>query len=312
MIEPFPAQHVLLTVTGAVLAHQIGIPIPALPFLIWAGSAASGDPVLLAQAFVLSTLVGTAGNLPWYWAGRRYGHRVLGLVCRITLSPDSCVRQTESAFERRGPAMLVLARFLPGFEAVAPPLAGALRLGMSDFLLYDSAGSALRAGAGLALGVAFRDEVGWLLDWLSALGGHAMLALIALLAAYALYRLAQRWLFLRSLRTARISVQELAGMMSRGDNPVVLDVRTRSHRQADARRIPGAHAVDLGALERTLSAVSRDGEVVVYCACPNESTAAKVALQLRARGFRRVRPLAGGIDAWVSAGLSVDSVPKEG
>ena len=310
MIERFLAEHVLLTVTGAVLAHQIGIPIPALPFLIWAGSAASRDPVLLAQAFVLSTLVGTAGNLPWYWAGRRYGHRVLRLVCRITLSPDSCVRLTESAFERRGPAMLVLARFLPGFEAVAPPLAGALRLGMPAFLLYDSAGSALRAGAGLGLGLAFRDEVGWLLDWLSALGGHAMLAVGALLAAYVLYRLTQRWLFLRSLRTARISVQELAGMMSRGDNPVVLDVRTRSHRRADGRQIPGAHAVDLEALERTLSKVPRDGEVVVYCACPNEATAAKVALQLRARGFRRVRPLAGGIDAWVSAGLSVDSVPE--
>lgn len=304
-MERFLADHVLLTVTGAVLAHQIGIPLPAFPFLIWAGSVASGDPILLAQAFVLTTLAGTAGNLPWYWAGRRYGHRVLRLVCRITLSPDSCVRQTESAFERRGPAMLVLARFVPGFEAVAPPLAGALRLGTRPFLLYDTAGSALRAGAGLALGLAFRDEVDWLLDRLSALGGHAMLAVGVLLAAYVLYRLAQRWLFLRSLRTARISAQELAGMMSRGDDPIVLDVRTRSHRLADGRRIPGARAVDLDALEGTLSEVPREREVVVYCACPNEATAAKVALALRARGFRKVRPLAGGIDAWVSAGLAV-------
>ena len=202
--------------------------------------------------------------------------------------------------------MLVVARFLPGLETLAPPLAGALRLALPAFLLYDLAGSALRAAAGLALGVAFHDQVGWLLERLAELGGQAMLPIGGLLAGYVAYRLAQRWLFLRSLRTARISAQELSGM-SRGDPPVVLDVRTRSNRLADARRIPGARAVDLDALERTLSDVSREREVVVYCACPIEATAAKVALRLRARGFHHVRPLAGGIDAWVSAGFAVDS-----
>jgi membrane protein DedA with SNARE-associated domain/rhodanese-related sulfurtransferase len=305
MIERFLAEHVVLTASAAVLVHQLGIPLPAFPVLIWAGAAAFGDPLLLAAVFLATTLAGTLGNLPWYWAGLRYGHRVLRLVCRVTLSPDSCVRQTENAFERRGPAMLVVARFLPGFETVAPPLAGALRLGMPAFLLYDLAGSALRSAAGLALGSAFHDQVGWLVEWLAELGGHAMLLLGGLLAGYVAYRFAQRWLFLRSLRTARISVQELSGMMSRGDDPIVLDVRTRSHRLADARRIPGARAVDLDALEHTLAEVPREREVVVYCACPNEATAAKVALRLRARGFRRVRPLAGGIDAWASAGLAV-------
>ena len=266
------------------LVHQLGIPLPAFPVLIWAGAAAFADPLQLFFAFLATTLAGTVGNLPWYWAGRRYGHRVLRLLCRITVSPDSCVRQTETAFER---------------------------LEMPAFLLYDLAGSALRSAAGLALGVAFHHQVGGLLEWLAQLGGHAMLVLGGLLAGYVAYRFTQRWLFLRSLRTARISVQELSEMMSRGEHPIVLDVRTRSHRLADARRIPGARAVDLDALERTLSEVSREREVVVYCACPNEATAAKVALQLRARGFRRVRPLAGGIDAWVSAGLSVDSVAQQ-
>jgi membrane protein DedA with SNARE-associated domain/rhodanese-related sulfurtransferase len=307
-MEQLLAQHVLVTLAVALLAHQVGIPVPVFPFLIWGGAVAFGEPLLLAQAFVVSTLAGTVGNLPWFWAGRRYGHRVLKLVCRVTLSPDSCVRQTETMFERRGPAMLVMARPLPGLETVAPPLAGALRLDLRTFLLYDTARSALRAAVGLALGVAFSDEVDWLLERLSQLGGQAMLVLGALLAAYAAYRFAQRWLFLRSLRTARITAQELHDMMRRGDDPIVLDVRTNTHRRADGRQIPGAHAVDLEALERTLSEIPRDRDVVVYCACPNEVTAAKVALQLRARGFRRVRPLAGGIDAWASAGLAVDPV----
>jgi membrane protein DedA with SNARE-associated domain/rhodanese-related sulfurtransferase len=303
-------EHVLPTLFGALLAHQLGIPIPAFPLLIWAGAVAFGDLPLVAQAFVLATVAGTVGNLPWYFAGRRYGYRVLKLVCRVTLSPDSCVRQTETAFERRGPAMLVVSRFLPGIETVAPPLAGALSLALGRFLVYDAAGSALRAAAGLALGLAFHDEVGWLIDRLAELGTNAMLLLAALLAAYVAYRFAQRWRFLRSLRTSRISVQELYDMMSRGEDPVVLDVRTAAHRRLDGRQIPGAHPVDLDALEGTLVRVPRDREVVVYCACPNEATAAKVALQLRARGFRRVRPLGGGIDAWVSAGLGVERIAR--
>lgn len=122
-----------------------------------------------------------------------------------------------------------------------------------------------------------------------------MLILGALLAGYVGYRFLQRWLFLRSLKAARISVQELHDMMRRGDRPVVLDVRTRIHRRLDGRQIPGAHAVDLDELRRTLA---------------DEATAAKVALQLRGGGFRRVRPLAGGIDAWAAAGFAVDRVGR--
>lgn len=288
------------------LVHQLGIPIPASPVLIWAGAVAHGDPLRLALAFLLATVAGSAGNLPWYWAGRRYGHRVLKLVCGVTLSPDSCVRQSENAFERRGAAMLVIARFLPGVETVAGPLAGALRLELPAFLLYDAAGSALHAAAGLALGVAFHGQIDWLLEELAALGAGAILILGALLAAYLAYRFARRWLFLRALRAARISVQELHDMMGRGEDPLVLDVRSRAHRRLDARRIPRARAIDLDALEAALAEVPRDRDVVVYCACPNEATAAKVALKLRARGFRRVRPLGGGLDAWVSAGFAVD------
>ena len=303
-------EHVLPTLFGALLAHQLGIPIPAFPLLIWAGAVSYGDPLQVAQAFVTATLAGVVGDLPWYFAGRRYGYRILKLVCKVTLSPDSCVRQTESAFDRRGPSMLVVSRFLPGIETVAPPLAGALALPVGRFILYDAAGSALRAAGGLALGLVFHGEVGWLLDRLTALGTNAVLLLGVLLGGYVAWRFAQRWRFLRSLRTARISVHELNDMMSRGEDPVVLDVRTAAHRRLDGRQIPGAHPVDLDALESTLERVPRDGEVVVYCACPNEATAAKVALKLRARGFRRVRPLGGGIDAWMSAGLAVERIAR--
>ena len=290
------------------LLEQLGAPVPALPVLLLAGAQATGDPLYLVYALVLSIVASTIGDLAWFWAGRRYGHRVLKLLCRVSLSPDSCVRQTESTYERRGVATLVIAKFVPGLATVAPPVAGALGLRLSTFVVYNGAGAALYCGAGLALGLVFHSQVDWLFDRLIELGVRAMLVIGVLLALYVGYRAWDRWRFLRSLRAGRISVDELYGMMNRGDDPIVLDVRSRAHRELDRRRIPGARGVDLDDLELTLAEIPRDRDVVVYCACPNEVTAVKVAMRLRDRGFKRVRPLSGGIDAWVAAGLGIEGV----
>ena len=296
---------------GFVLLEQLGAPIAAFPVLLLAGAKAIDDPIYAVYALAVSMLACTVGDFAWFWAGRRYGYGVLKLLCRISLSPDSCVRQTEATYERRGAATLVVAKFLPGLATVAPPVAGALGLSTSSFLLYNGAGAALWSGTGLILGLVFHGQIDALLDRLTDLGGHALLVVAALLALYLAYRLWDRWRFLRTLRTARVSVDELYEMMNRGDDPVVLDVRSRTHRELDGRRIPGARAVDLDDLERTLAQIPRDREVVVYCACPNEASAVKVAMLLRERGIRRVRPLAGGMDAWMAAGLRIDDSDVE-
>ena len=289
------------------LLEQLGAPVPALPVLLLAGAKGIGDSFYLGYALVLAIVASALGDLAWFWAGRRYGHRVLRLLCRLTLSPDSCVRQTESAYERRGAAAaIVIAKFIPGLATVAPPLAGALRLGVWRFLLYDCAGAALYYGAGLALGVIFHAQIHWLVEQVEGFGAYAVLVVIGALALYVAYRWWDRRRFVASLRSGRIEAAELNEMMSRGDDPLVLDVRSRTHRELDGRRIPGARGVDLDDLEGTLADVPRNREVVVYCACPNEVTAVKVAMQLRDRGFRRVRPLTGGVDAWVAAGLRVE------
>jgi rhodanese-related sulfurtransferase len=248
------------------------------------------------------------GDLVWYAAGRRYGHGVLKLLCRVSLSPDSCVRQTESVFEKRGVASLVIAKFLPGLATVAPPVAGALGLKTSSFLIFKGAGSVLYSGAGIVLGLLFHDQVGWLLDRFAAFGGRAMVVLGLLLALYVAYRWWDRHRFIKSLDTGRISVDELSRMMEAGEEPIVLDVRSRVHRKIDGRRIPGALHVDLDALEAALEGIPRDRDVVVYCACPNDVSAVKVAMQLRERGIHKVRPLLGGIDAWVLAGFEIERV----
>src|ERR1700751_339986 len=134
--EAFFTQHVVLTVSAMVFIHQLGVPIPSMPILVWAGGMAYGEPLLAVSAFALATVAGAAGDLPWYWAARRYGYRILRLVCRVTVSPDTCVRRSEMAFKRRGPAMLVTGGLLPGLGSIAASLAGALRAPFSTFLLY--------------------------------------------------------------------------------------------------------------------------------------------------------------------------------
>ncbi|HEV8096626.1 MAG TPA: DedA family protein/thiosulfate sulfurtransferase GlpE [Burkholderiales bacterium] len=292
---------------GVVLLEQLGVPLPALPVVVLAGARGIGDPSHLLYALVLATLGSTIGDLAWFWAGRRYGHRVLRLLCRLSLSPDSCVRQTESTYERRGAATLVIAKFVPGLATVAPPVAGALGLRLSAFLVYTSAGAALYYGAALVLGLVFHNQIDWLLERLTDLGVGALLVVVALLALYVAYRWWDRSRFIQSLRAGRIEADELSGMIGRGEEPIVLDVRSRTHRELDRRRIPGARGVDLDDLERTLAEIPRDREVVVYCACPNEVTAIKVAMLLRDRGFERVRPLAGGIDGWIAAGQGIET-----
>jgi membrane protein DedA with SNARE-associated domain/rhodanese-related sulfurtransferase len=286
-----------------VLVQQLGAPIPATPVLMLAGAHAVADPAYAFYALAVAVLASALGSLPWFWAGRRYGYRVLNLMCRVSLSPDSCVRQTENVFERYGAAALVIAKFVPGLARVGPPLAGTFRFSAGSFLFFYGIGNALWAGTGLALGRVFHAEIDWLLEALTVFGGQALVALLGALLLYAGYRWLVRRRFLRTLHASRIEVGELRDLMAHGAAPLILDVRSRTHRKLDARMIPGAHALDLDDLEGPLAQIPAGRDVVVYCACPNDATAVKVAMLLRRRGIREVRPLAGGFDAWANAGL---------
>jgi rhodanese-related sulfurtransferase len=233
---------------------------------------------------------------------------VLKTLCRVSLSPDSCVRQTENTFERRGAATLIVAKFLPGLSTVAPPVAGALGLRPGTFLIFNGAGAALWAGVGILAGLLFHGQIDWLLERTSELGGPALVIVAALLAAYIGWKWWERHRFLKSLAAARISVDELYAMMGRGEKLVILDARSKTHRDLHGLRIPGALPFDLDAIDHVASGISPDHEVIVYCACPNDASAVNVAGILRRRGFKRVRPLAGGIDAWTAAGLGLEQI----
>jgi rhodanese-related sulfurtransferase len=226
-------------------------------------------------------------------------------LCRISLSPDSCVRQTEGVYMRYGAASLIVAKFIPGFASVASALAGAIGTRPGKFIVFDTLGAALWSGSAIFLGSLFSSAVSDLLDILASLGKWGI-ALVAL--AFAIY-LAKKWwqryLFLKDLRMARITVAELDQLLKSGNPPTVIDVRMGVAQQTG--RIPGAMVMSV---DDDLSALvinpETNSEVIIYCACPNEASAARLAKKLMQRGYTRVRPLTGGIDAWLAAGYSVE------
>ncbi len=298
-------QHGLWLVFVNVLAEQAGVPVPAYPTLIVAGAYLTvGEGRVLALVGVGAVAAVIADTL-WYLAGRRFGTRVLRTLCRISLSPDSCVRQTETIFERFGPASMLFAKFVPGFASVATALAGALGLRYWKFVLFDLVGSLLWVGLAVAIGYLFRDAIGDALDTLASLGKWGLVLIIAAFATWIATKWWRRILFIKQLRMDRVTVDELKTLLDANEINIVLDVRSTLAQEASGR-IPGARTININRIAEGVDGVQKDGEVVVYCACPNEASAVRVAEKLRAVGFKRVRPLYGGIDAWIAAGLEVE------
>ena len=288
-----------------VLLLQAGLPVPAYPTLIVTGALAARSPYTLPGLVATAVAASVIADLGWYLVGRRLGGRVLKTLCRISLSPDSCVRQTESIFTRWGARSLTVAKFIPGFASVATAMAGIVRLSPWRFLVFDAIGAALWSGVAIALGYIFRNAVNDVLDVLAAMGRIGLALVVAAFVGYVIMKWVQRQRFIRQLKMDRMTVDELRELFDAGTPTTVVDVRSPLS-QAATGRIPGAITVNVTNMPLELLAVPLTNEVVVYCACPNEASAVKVAQALKQRGFQRVRPLAGGIDAWIDAGHEVE------
>lgn len=287
-----------------VFLQQIGLPIPAVPTMMVAGALAMTGRFDLGLAFVAAVAASLAADLGWFWAGRRYGYRVLRFLCRISLSPDTCVRQTEGIFERWGFFSVVLSKFIPGFSTVAPPIAGALRMNTGAFVVASIGSAALWAGAAMAAGALFARQVDAVLGWMAANIALATIVLSLVVALYVAVKALERWRMMRFAVAAMISVDELRDALAGASPPLVVDVGTRLA-QSVRPRIPGALPLDLDAIARHAD-LPQDRDIVLYCACPNEASARRAAAILLRRGLRRARPLAGGIDAWIARGYPTE------
>jgi membrane protein DedA with SNARE-associated domain/rhodanese-related sulfurtransferase len=287
-----------------VFLQQLGLPIPSVPTMIVAGALAIDGRLSFAGAFSISVAASVLADTLWYWAGRRYGYPVLRFLCRVSLSPDACVQQTEGIFQRWGFYSLVVSKFVPGFSTVAPPVAGALHMTLPRFLLAATASAALWVGAAMATGAIFRHEVEAALAWIGRNGALAGSVLLGLLAAYVGWKAFQRWRLARFVEGRMIGVDELAAALRGPEAPVVVDVGSALAHESRPH-VAGALLVELAKVPG--HAFPRDRAIVLYCQCPNEASAKRAAQILLANGYRDVRPLAGGLDAWMAAGHPVEA-----
>ena len=293
----FVSQYGEILVFAVVFAEQIGLPLPAVPILLaavlgrWRKNRSHGSYRPLRHRLRGRRSIGNE-------LGRRRGRRALNLLCRVSLEPDSCVRRTENFFTRHGVRSLVLAKFIPGLSTLAPALAGLFRINMQRFLLYNGLGAVLWTLAFIIPGYLLSDQIERLAEVAERLGIWLAFFFGVAITTYLAYKYIHRQLVLRALRIARISAEELKRMMDNGHDLMVVDLRGKLDHEADPYTIRGALRMTAEELEQRHHEIPRHQDVILFCACPNEATAAKMALMLRSKGITRVRPLAGGIDAW--------------
>ena len=295
----------LSLVFAVVLIEQIGLPIPSYPILIVTAALSAQSHYRVPQVVVFAVFACLLADFAWYRAGARFGRRVLTLMCRISLSPDSCVRQTENIYAQWGAPSLMIAKFVPGFGAIATAMAGVVGVSAFAFVLFDMIGATIWTGLAALLGWVFRNAVDDVLNVLESAGRLGLAAIAGALVLYVLSKFVQRQRLLRQLRMARVSVDELHAMLKGDPPPLVIDVRSAFSRESGV--IPGSRWIEPRAPDEELRGLPATDEVVIYCACPNEVSAAAVAKRLMKAGFARVRPLKGGIDAWIASGLPLES-----
>ncbi|NOS76959.1 MAG: sulfurtransferase [Nitrospira sp.] len=269
-----------------VFVEQIGLPLPALPVLVAAGVLAGTGYVNLWVALGVTVSAALAADWIWFELGRHQGRRVLDVLCRIALEPDSCVRRTEDFFIKHGPHSLVAAKFIPGLSTIAPPLAGIVGLGAPLFLLYDGLGAVIWALTGLGIGYLFSGQIEQAVAYTEQVAPAATGVALGILVLYIAHKAVVRRRQLRDV--PRITVEQLTEKLRTDEPPLLIDVRPQA----------SAVLMSLDELIRRHHELPRHRDVVLYCGCPNDVASAQGTLLLHKRGFMRVWPLAGGIEAW--------------
>lgn len=300
------AQHGYAILFAFVFLEVIGLPLPAAPVLLIAGGASAHGPMRPALSLLTALSAMLGGDLLMYLMGRYTGWWLLGVLCRLSISPESCILRSADAFYKRGKIVLVFAKFVPGINALAAPLAGSMRMRMPQFVACDAAGAFLYTGVYWGAGFLFSGFLGTITKGYSQFGRYVGWSLALLLAGYLVYRSA---VALRERSRAAVAKIRAADLAARLGGVAVYDVRSHGYYEDNATRIRGSERLEPHGLNQAgANLPPKDLEIVLYCTCVREATSVRVARVLADRGYR-VSVIDGGLRAWKKAGLPVEQVP---
>lgn len=261
----FLVGHGYLVLFASVLAQQLGLPLPSTPFIIAAGALARSGQLSLPAVLLVAFSAAMLADSVWFEVGRLRGLRVLQFLCRVSLEPDYCVRRTENTFARHGAKTLVFAKFVPGVSAVTTPLAGANGLPLSRFMLFNGLGVLLWIGAFELLGYLFSDQLETVVAYAARFGGLLFAIIVGGLAAYVAWKYIQRQRFLRSLRVARVTPEELKAELDAGADLLIVDLRHALDHEVEPRTLPGALRLPAEEFEERAEEIPRGRTLILYC-----------------------------------------------
>jgi membrane protein DedA with SNARE-associated domain/rhodanese-related sulfurtransferase len=292
----------------AVLGQQCGVPIPADPFMIGMGSLAGDGIFYLGTAIAVAWTGAMAGDLLWFGIGRFWGSKAIGLLCRISIEPDSCVARTHSRFARSGPRSLLASKFVPGLSAVATPVAGMIRMPLAHFVLWDGLGALLWVSLYLTLGFIFRRRLEELAQYFEGAKRSFAVALVAAIAVYIGLKVYRRRRFLRNVAAATVEPHEIRDQLARGRDLFIVDLRSVYEIEGEPVSLPGAVRRAPDELIPRHAELPLDRDIILYCSCPNDGASGKATLELRKLGYRNAKTLSGGLPAWLKLGFPTEAV----
>jgi membrane protein DedA with SNARE-associated domain/rhodanese-related sulfurtransferase len=303
------SQHGYTILFAMVFLESIGLPVPAALALLIAGGASARGSLYLPLAAGSALLASIIGDTLMFLLGRYTGWWLLGLLCRLSLNPESCILRSADSFYRRGRTVLLFAKFVPGINTMAPPLAGSMNMRFAQFLPLDSAGALLYIAAYLAVGFLFSDALGTITNDYQVFSRAFSWILIIAVLAYLGFK-AWTWIRSRKLRSVPfVSPMDAAKAFS-SDAAVIYDVRSHGYYDQKAARVRGSKRLEPNALHRLEDDITADKPVYLYCTCVREATSVRVAQRLIEKGVR-VAVIKGGLRAWKKAGLPLEPVPPE-
>jgi membrane protein DedA with SNARE-associated domain/rhodanese-related sulfurtransferase len=302
------AQHGYAILMLIVFVEAIGLPVPAAVALLIAGGASASGALQPFYALGGALLAMLAGDTFMFLLGRYTGWWLLGVLCRVSLNPESCILRSADSFYKRGRTVLVIAKFIPGINTMAPPLAGAMNMRFAMFLRLDLVGTLLYVGSYFAVGFIFSGALEMVMSAYKAFGRVIGAIVLVLLAGYIGFVL-WRWLRERLRLAVPMEVPlQVAAALAAG--APIYDVRSHGYLDANAIRVKGSKRLDPHTLNR-LDETFPEGHIAyLYCTCYREATSSRVARELQARGVK-VAVLKGGLRAWRKDGLPVEPVPAE-